>query len=124
MQLYDCPAYLDSNTNNRGIVVIRDTALSILGTATPAELSTALTVNDWHNGNLARFALLTPEVDYAPGLRRKPVSRRITWSFGCGICMSVYQNLCCPVSRVTFQAGRWSPTSGITALPMSKRCAP
>ncbi len=65
MQLYDCPAYLDSNTNNRGIVVIRDTALSILGAATPAELSTALTVNDWHNGNLARFALLTPEVEYA-----------------------------------------------------------
>jgi len=64
MQLYDCPAYLDSNTNNRGIVVIRDTALSILGAATPAELSTALTVNDWHNGNLARFALLTPEIEY------------------------------------------------------------
>ncbi len=64
MQLYDCPAYLDSNTNNRGIVVIRDAALSILGATTPAELSTALTVNDWYNGNLARFALLTPEPDY------------------------------------------------------------
>lgn len=46
MQLYDCPAYLDSNTNNRGMVVIHDTALSILGAATPAELSSALTVND------------------------------------------------------------------------------
>ena len=31
MQLYDCPDYLDSNTNNRGLVVIRDAALSILG---------------------------------------------------------------------------------------------
>ncbi len=64
MQLYDCPPYLDSNTNNRGMVVIRDTALSILGAATPAELASALTANDWYNGNLARFALLTPEPDY------------------------------------------------------------
>ena len=64
MQLYDCPPYLDSNTNNRGIVVIRDTALSILGAATPAELGSALNNNDWYNGNLARFALLTPEPDY------------------------------------------------------------
>jgi hypothetical protein len=68
MQLYDCPPYLDSNTNNRGMVVIRDTALSILGAATPAELATALTPNDWYNGNLARFALLTPEPDYAERL--------------------------------------------------------
>jgi hypothetical protein len=64
LQLYDCPAYLDTNTNNRGIVVVRDTALSILGAATPAALAGALTVNDWYNGNLARFALLTPEPDY------------------------------------------------------------
>ncbi|MFQ3660350.1 MAG: hypothetical protein SNJ54_15480, partial [Anaerolineae bacterium] len=27
MTLYDCPAYLDSNTNNKGLVVIRDAAL-------------------------------------------------------------------------------------------------
>ncbi|MCC7210006.1 MAG: DUF3987 domain-containing protein [Anaerolineae bacterium] len=64
MQLHDCPPYLDTNTNNRGMVVVRDTALSILGAATPAELASALTVNDWYNGNLARFALLTPEPDY------------------------------------------------------------
>jgi len=64
MTLYDCPAYLDSNTNNKGLVVIRDAALSILGAATPAELSTALSANDWYNGNLARFVLLTPETDY------------------------------------------------------------
>ena len=64
MTLYDCPAYLDSNTNNKGLVVIRDAALSILGAATPAELATALSSADWFNGNLARFALLTPESDY------------------------------------------------------------
>jgi hypothetical protein len=64
MQLYDCPDYLDSNTNNRGLVVIRDAALSILGAATPAELSTSLSPNDWYNGTLARFVLLTPEPDY------------------------------------------------------------
>jgi hypothetical protein len=68
MQLHDCPPYLDSNTNNRGLVVIRDTALSILGAATPAELASSLTVNDWYNGNLARFALLTPE----PGYKERP----------------------------------------------------
>ena len=64
MTLYDCPAYLDSNTNNKGLVVIRDAALSIMGAATPAELATALSSADWFNGNLARFALLTPEPDY------------------------------------------------------------
>jgi hypothetical protein len=64
MTLYDCPAYLDSNTNNKGLVVIRDAALSILGAATPAELATALSTSDWYNGNLARFGLLTPEPDY------------------------------------------------------------
>ena len=64
MTLYDCPPYLDNNTNNKGLVVIRDAALSILGAATPAELSTALAPGDWYNGNLARFALLTPELDY------------------------------------------------------------
>jgi hypothetical protein len=64
MTLYDCPPYLDSNTNNKGLVVIRDAALSILGAATPAELSTALSSSDWFNGNLARFGLLTPEPDY------------------------------------------------------------
>ncbi len=64
MQLFDCPDYLDSNTNNRGMVVIRDAALSILGAATPAELSVSLSVSDWFNGTLARFVLLTPEPDY------------------------------------------------------------
>jgi hypothetical protein len=68
MQLYDCPDYLDSNTNNRGLVVIRDAALSILGAATPAELSIALSPADWYNGALARFVLLTPEPDYAERL--------------------------------------------------------
>lgn len=65
MQLYDCPDYLDSHTNNRGLVVIRDAALSILGAATPAELSVSLSAGDWYNGALARFVLLTPEPDYA-----------------------------------------------------------
>jgi hypothetical protein len=65
MQLYDCPEHLDSNTNNRGLVVIQDAALSILGAATPAELAASLTVADWHNGTLARFILLTPEPEYA-----------------------------------------------------------
>jgi hypothetical protein len=40
MTLYDCPPYLDSNTINKGLVVIYDAAMSILGTATSAELAT------------------------------------------------------------------------------------
>lgn len=64
MMLYDCPVYLDSNTNNKGLVVIREAALSILGAATPAELGHSLSTADWYNGNLARFSLLTPETDY------------------------------------------------------------
>jgi len=56
MTLYDCPEYLDSNTNNKGLVVIRDAALSILGAATPAELGNALSVADWFNGNLMLLA--------------------------------------------------------------------
>ncbi len=64
MTLYDCPAYLDSNTNHKGLVVIRDAALSIMGAATPAELAYSLSNADWYNGNLARFGLLTPETNY------------------------------------------------------------
>ncbi|NLF01840.1 MAG: DUF3987 domain-containing protein [Anaerolineales bacterium] len=74
MQLYDCPDYLDSHTNQRGLVVINDAALSILGAATPAELSTALTPQDWFNGALARFALLTPEADYS----ERPTATEVT----------------------------------------------
>ena len=74
MTLYDCPPYLDSNTNNKGLIVIRDAALSILGAATPAELASALSTNDWYNGNLARFALLTPEPDY----HERPAKRETT----------------------------------------------
>lgn len=65
MQMYDCPPYIDISTNSRGIVTARDVALSILGAATPAELRIALMEGDWHNGTLARFALVTPEVDYS-----------------------------------------------------------
>jgi len=75
MTLYDCPTYLDSNTNNKGLVVIRDAALSILGAATPAELAHALSPSDWYNGNLARFSLLTPETDYT---ERQPTSMNET----------------------------------------------
>jgi hypothetical protein len=38
---------------------------SILDADTPAELYMSLSPNDWYNGTLARFVLLTPEPDYA-----------------------------------------------------------
>lgn len=64
LELYDCPPMKEHYTNSKGLIIIRDMALSILGTSTPAELGNALSLSDWYNGNLARFALLTPEPDY------------------------------------------------------------
>lgn len=64
MQFYDCPPFYDIQTLTKGLVVIRNVALSIIGATTPAELSLSLSVSDWLNGNLARFILLVPEVDY------------------------------------------------------------
>lgn len=65
MLMYDCPTFYDIQTVSKGLVVIRNVALSMIGAATPAELSLAIGANDWLNGNLARFILLVPESDYA-----------------------------------------------------------
>jgi hypothetical protein len=64
MELYDAPNYKDYQTQNKGLIIIRDAALSIFGATTPAELAISISVGDWHNGQLARFAIITPEVDY------------------------------------------------------------
>jgi hypothetical protein len=64
MQLYDAPDELLMSSNSKGIVVIKDAALSILGTTTPASLASAVTGVDWRDGNMARFCLVTPEPDY------------------------------------------------------------
>jgi len=63
LEIYDCPNTIAKETQ-AGLAVIRNAAPSILGVTTPAGLSGALSVADWDNGLLPRFALLTPEPDY------------------------------------------------------------
>lgn len=64
MELYDCPDYFDKDTQT-GLNIVESAALSILGVTTPASLSCAVSMGDWDNGLLIRFALLTPEPNYA-----------------------------------------------------------
>lgn len=64
MELYDCPDYFDKDTQT-GLNIVENAALSILGVTTPASLSCAVSAGDWDNGLLIRFALLTPESNYA-----------------------------------------------------------
>ncbi len=64
MELYDCPDYVDKDTQT-GLNIVQNAALSILGVTTPSSLSSAVSLGDWDNGLLIRFALLTPEPDYA-----------------------------------------------------------
>jgi hypothetical protein len=63
MELYDCPDYADKDTQT-GLTIVQNAALSILGVTTPAGLSAGTTLNDWDNGLLPRFLLLTPEPNY------------------------------------------------------------
>lgn len=64
LRVYDCPTY-DAKETQTGLRIIRNAALSILGVTTPAGLSSAISGVDWENGLLPRFALITPEPDYA-----------------------------------------------------------
>ncbi len=64
MELYDCPDYFDKDTQT-GLNIVENAALSILGVTTPASLSCAVSTGDWDNGLLIRFALLSPESNYA-----------------------------------------------------------
>ena len=64
MELYDCPDYFDKDTQT-GLNIVENAALSILGVTTPSSLSCAVSTGDWDNGLLIRFALLSPEPNYA-----------------------------------------------------------
>ena len=64
MEMYNCPDERKFSTNGKGEIVVRNVAFSLFGASTPAELANSLTPSDWQNGNMARFALLTPELDY------------------------------------------------------------
>jgi Protein of unknown function (DUF3987) len=64
MELYDCPDYSDKDTQT-GLTIVENAALTILGVTTPDGLNMSITQADWANGLLIRFALITPEADYA-----------------------------------------------------------
>lgn len=63
LEIYDCPDFIAKETQS-GLAMVRNAAPSILGVTTPAGLSSAISLTDWDNGLLPRFALLTPEPDY------------------------------------------------------------
>ncbi|MBI5928544.1 MAG: bifunctional DNA primase/polymerase [Chloroflexi bacterium] len=64
MELYDCPDRSSKETQ-AGVTIVEKAALSILGVTTPAGLAAGVSEADWANGLLVRFALITPETDYA-----------------------------------------------------------
>jgi hypothetical protein len=64
MSLYDGADEIPIASNSRGIVIVHDAALNLIGTTTPAGLACAITGADWRDGNLARFALISPEHDF------------------------------------------------------------
>ena len=59
---YDCPDYFDKDTQT-GLNIVENAALSILVTARKSVLCREH--GRWDNGLLIRFALLTPEPNYA-----------------------------------------------------------
>lgn len=63
LEIYDCPDFIAKETQS-GLAIVHNAAPSILGVTTSASLSSAISVADWDNGLLPRFALLTPEPDY------------------------------------------------------------
>jgi hypothetical protein len=64
MELYDCPEYSDKDTQ-AGLTIVERAALSILGVTIPESIGAATSHVDWSNGLLVRFALITPEPEYA-----------------------------------------------------------
>lgn len=60
MELYDAPAILERELRGEGKLIVNEPALSLLGATTPARLARNLTDNEWEDGLLARFLLLTP----------------------------------------------------------------
>lgn len=64
MDMYEGPRTHKLSTNSKGIVIARNIAPSVIGASTPAGMSAAVSGDDWRDGNLARFLLITPEEDY------------------------------------------------------------
>ncbi|MCC6976449.1 MAG: DUF3987 domain-containing protein [Anaerolineae bacterium] len=64
MDMYEGPRQHKLSTNSKGIVIARNIAPTLIGASTPAGMSAAVSPQDWEDGNLARFLLITPEQNY------------------------------------------------------------
>jgi len=64
LKFYDGIDESPLSSMGRGNVIVRDVSLSLFGTTTPDSLGYSITHADWGDGNMARFALITPEPDY------------------------------------------------------------
>ncbi len=64
MDMYECPNRHRLSTNSKGIVIARNIAPTLIGASTPVGMALACSQTDWEDGNLARFALVTPEEPY------------------------------------------------------------
>jgi len=64
MDMYESPNSHTMTTNSRGMAVARNISPSLIGASTPQGMSLAVSREDWQNGNLARFVMVTPEPSY------------------------------------------------------------
>lgn len=64
LAMYDAPSEHPFYTQSKGLVTVRNVAMSIIGSTTPSELAISISSEDWTNGLLARFILLAPEENY------------------------------------------------------------
>ena len=104
MQGFDNPDRLKSDLKSAGSQVAHQPSLSLLTATTPAQLASGIGDREWHNGLLARMALLTPEnmdVAYEPvrraGENHRP-SVRLTKSLH-----DLYQKLPPPLEMMAFE---------------------
>ena len=61
MRLYDAREVESYYTRSQGLMLVKRPALSIMGATTPAAMSRAVTLEDWENGNMARYLVLYRE---------------------------------------------------------------
>ncbi|MBZ0305216.1 MAG: DUF3987 domain-containing protein, partial [Anaerolineae bacterium] len=64
LEVHDCPPRMSRDTQN-GLTTVHHPSLSILGVTTTSALGSAMVQGDWSNGLFSRFALITPETNYA-----------------------------------------------------------
>ncbi len=66
LELFDARQQVERELRSDGKLIIRDSALSLFGATTPARLGMNIGQEQWHDGMLARFALITPTETHIP----------------------------------------------------------